>query len=107
MADREQVIYGLKCITEGFPCCQDCKYYGLTEEFDDCVKAIAADALELLKEQEMTEYGYNEYTNPACKSCGFQPFAGYIPTLKWMRQRGYNYCPGCGKAVKWDEKTDH
>ena len=55
------------------------------------------------EEQETTEYDYNEYTNPACKSCGFQPFAGYIPTLKWMQQRGYNYCPGCGKKVKWDD----
>ena len=56
---------------------------------------------ELLKEQETT-YAYNEYTNPACTSCGFRPFAGYIPTLKWMQERGYRYCPGCGKAVKWD-----
>ena len=48
MVDRENVIHGLKCITEGFPCCQDCKYYDLTEDFDDCVKAIAVDALELL-----------------------------------------------------------
>ena len=99
MADREKVINGLEyCIRGIIGCQQECPY-----KLDDrCGKQLMTDALELLKEQETTEYDYNEYTNPACKSCGFRPFAGYIPTLKWMQQRGYNYCPGCGKKVKWD-----
>lgn len=59
-------------------------------------------ALVLLKEQEPTEYIYNEYAEPTCKNCGFRPFAGYIPTLLWMKERRYNYCPHCGKAVKWE-----
>lgn len=66
------------------------------------IKFTDEELVDLLKEQETT-YAYNEYTNPACTSCGFRPFAGYIPTLKWMQERGYRYCPGCGKAVEWDD----
>ena len=54
MTDKDKVINGLKCITEGVPCYQGCGYYGQTEDFDDCVKAIAADALKLLEEQDKT-----------------------------------------------------
>ena len=59
------------------------------------------DALALLKEQEFaTEFILDDY-QPTCKTCGFKPFVGYIPKIEWMKERGYKYCPGCGRAVKW------
>ena len=123
MADREKVIKGLEhCRQYGTLCGKDCSgVFSYTDNLEDivkigehrhdcqygkcktgCVVTLVDDAIALLKEQETTEYDYNEYAEPTCKSCGYRPFAGYIPTLKWMQQRGYNYCPGCGKKVKWD-----
>lgn len=55
MSDWENVIYSLKCITgDILPNCPNCKYYNLTEDFYDCVKVVAADALKLLEEQDKT-----------------------------------------------------
>lgn len=97
MIDREKVIKGLECHT-GL-CSESCPYYNIT---DYCCEELCRDALELLKEQEaMTEYVINEF-QPTCKACGFRPFAGYIPSLEWMRERGFKYCPHCGQAVKWN-----
>ena len=60
------------------------------------------EAQALLKEQEaVTEYVMDEF-QPTCKACGFRPFAGYIPSLEWMRERGFRFCPKCGQTVKWD-----
>ena len=65
----------------------------------------ANEAVELLKEQEaVTEYVIDEF-QPTCKACGFRPFAGYIPSLEWMRERGFRFCPKCGKKVKWDGRA--
>jgi len=59
-------------------------------------------AITLLKEheEEVTEYVIDEF-QPTCKVCGFRPFAGFIPSLEWMRERGFNYCPHCKIKVKW------
>ena len=65
------------------------------------VKDVKAYA-ELLKEQEEeTKFVYDEDSLPTCEKCTFHPFAGYIPTIKWMKERGYMKCPRCGRAVKW------
>lgn len=101
MTDREKVIKGLEYLSEWLFQQYQVVYDGDASNYYDAYKTVD-DAIALLKEQETT-YAYNEYTNPACTSCGFRPFAGYIPTLKWMQERGYRYCPGCGKAVKWDD----
>ena len=58
-------------------------------------------AMVLLKEQEeVTEYVIDEF-QPTCKVCGFRPFVGFIPSLEWMRERGFNCCPHCRRKVKW------
>ena len=54
------------------------------------------------RNDEETEFVYNELIVPVCDKCGFRPFAGTIHSLKWMKERGYNYCPQCGRKVKWD-----
>lgn len=93
MSDREKVIHGLKCIIgePALPSCQGCKYYDLTEDFDDCVKAIAADALELLEPVELIDDG----PDYRCSGCG-EKIKGEIVYMV----SGVRYCPNCGKAVK-------
>lgn len=61
----------------------------------------AEELMDELKEQSTTEFFMDEY-QPTCKACGFRPFAGYIPTLEWMKERRFNFCPRCGKKVKWE-----
>lgn len=107
MADRKKVIKGLEHCTawDGYSMCQpisgnDCPY----DDEADCKLALMQDALTILKEQEaVTEYVIDEF-QPTCKACGFRPFAGYIPSLEWMRERGFRFCPQCGQKVKWNEK---
>ena len=107
MTDREKVVRGLEHCTAwaGLHECQpkfgpDCPY----EDDADCKLALMRDALALLKEKEaVTEYVIDEF-QPTCKACGFRPFAGYIPSLEWMRERGFRFCPQCGQKVKWNEK---
>jgi len=70
-------------------------YNGIIEYIDD--------AIDLLKEQEaMTQYVIDDF-QPTCKACGFRPFAGFIPSLEWMRERGFNFCPHCKRKVKWND----
>ena len=96
MPDREKVIEGIEAIREFFG-------FGLPSQSPifEAYQRILTDTLSLLKEQE-TEFVYDEYVTPICKECGFHPFAGYIPTIKWMQERGYKACPGCGRKVKWE-----
>lgn len=59
--------------------------------------------IDLLKEQkEETTFVLGGYYEPTCEKCGFRPFAGYIPTIEWMKQHGYKSCPHCGRKVKWN-----
>lgn len=94
MADREKVINEIE------------EEIRLGEYWDEICRMVSLqllnDILVLLKEQEaVTEYVIDEF-QPTCKACGFRPFAGYIPSLEWMRERGFRFCPKCGKKVKWD-----
>jgi len=53
MADREKVIKGLECCTNGDVCISDCTYFKEFPMTDGrCITALQADALSLLKEQE-------------------------------------------------------
>ena len=45
--DREKVVKALKCLRDG-SYCECCDY----KPYDDCIKRVATDALELLKEQD-------------------------------------------------------
>ena len=94
MADREKVINEIE------------EEIRLGEHWDEICRTVSLqllnDILVLLKEQEaVTEYVIDDF-QPTCKACGFRPFAGYIPSLEWMRERGFKYCPQCGQAVKWN-----
>ena len=96
MTDREKIISAIeKAKRQSQEYAQDCIIVPFKE---------ADMILSMLKEQEkVTEYVIDEF-QPTCKACGFRPFAGYIPTLEWMRERGYNFCPHCNRKVKWVER---
>ena len=100
MTDREKVIKAIETHINDSVGCDDCTY----ENDGWCTTRVLTDALALLKEQEaVTEYVIDEF-QPTCKVCGFRPFAGYIPSLEWMRERGFRFCPQCGQKVKWNEE---
>lgn len=96
MPDREKVIKALACcvfpVSKGFPYqshiadegCEavECPYRG------DCDQMLL-DALELLKEQEAVKpiRLENWWKCPSCSG-------NIVANMK--------YCPGCGKAVKWE-----
>ncbi len=74
-------------------------------DFVDLTVDLGEEILAMLKEQEaVTEYVIDEF-QPTCKACGFRPFAGYIPTLEWMKERGFRFCPKCGRRIEWNEQT--
>lgn len=85
--DMEQAIKGIQECDLNGGLYGNCPYKGI---------------LALLKEQdEETRFVYDEYIQPTCEKCTFHPFAGYIPTIKWMQERGYMKCPRCGRSIKW------
>lgn len=110
MTDREKVMKGLKCCSGANRVCMyvrtanECPYAELIEEDwyggdsnVECTKALAADALELLKLQEpkpvivkTSAYDYRFYFCPKCG--GWFEYAYRKP----------NYCDRCGQEVKWD-----
>ena len=82
---------GLECLaTDAVPCIE-CPY--CNQGF--CPSAVARDAIELLKEQEPTRvesvyYGTDMFKRYRC------------PTCKAFFDHKHNYCPNCGKKVKWE-----
>lgn len=127
MADREKVIKGLECMAQKqAPTANPCKGCGYINRpsFAICVKDIASDALELLKEQEahiVTELEASPTVDAApvkhgrwvrldmhkgmadhkCTSCGMEV---YVPT-SWGEPL-YGYCPVCGAKMDLQEDDD-
>lgn len=89
MADREKVLKGLECLITNETPCEGCPYNGSGH----CMKNIAKDARELLKEQEPISPDYDPATLTwSCGNCG-QAF-----------DRCKNkFCRMCGRKVNWDE----
>lgn len=92
MADREKVLKGLECLITNETPCEGCPYNGSRY----CMKNIAKDARELLKEQEpiapklIKMYPHDIYECGNCKH-------------KSVGSKDYKakYCPECGKKVQW------
>lgn len=99
MADREKVIKGLECCGDTMNC-NECPY---DSEMGGCFRNLKADALNLLKEQKSEEpliihkgkvdevYDYIA----KCPECS-------MTWAMWHSEK-MRYCPGCGRAVKWDD----
>lgn len=98
MTDREKVVSEFeRCIGLFSP----------ADTSDEYFICVCKRALELLKEQEAVKpikpiyHGDDSYT---CDNCG--------ETVGWeemaccgIDQVKFKYCPGCGRKVKWDERT--
>lgn len=94
--NRETVITHLQIIHTWAEFARENNLQFFTAKHLEDIAQWADDALSLLKEhEEETKFVYDEYTMPMCEKCGFHPFAGYIPTIKWMKERGYMKCPRC------------
>lgn len=97
MPDREKVVKGLECLITNKVPCDGCPYN--KGENLSCLRNIANDALELLKEQEPLRpkkwvpkgqvFGY-------CR--GY-----YCPQCNTGISSGDRYCHWCGRELKWDE----
>lgn len=92
MIDRERVINGLEhCRRCTIGCQQECPY---KSDFG-CRSQLAADTLELLKDQTTTWVEEKDrYYHWHCEKCGFVEGA---PAMT------HKYCPNCGRKVMRDE----
>ena len=101
MMDKcENVIKGLECCTtQGFGCIENKKCpYGVQRYGSHCVDSLLRDALALLKAQEPVEplrinhdTKWQRDTECICGECGSSFYRLKV-----------NFCPWCGRAVKWD-----
>lgn len=89
MTDREKVIKGLeRCSEPGRNCNMSCPYYPA----NDCEHQLINDANVVIKAQEPVKPEWrNGYVY--CGQCGYR--------LHWIVERN-NFCPNCGRAVKWE-----
>ena len=104
MPDREKVIKGLEmCEKDGTAeeICYNCPYFGRQRDGATmcitgmCITGLMQDALALLKEQEAVE-SYNVRWEMGIRG-------GNCPKcMNWV-QRSYNFCPFCGRKVKWND----
>lgn len=108
MPDREKVIKGLVCcdycnsVTNS---CYQCPYLDLNKAkgMAMCTAELAHDALALLREQEPVK-PIEKNNQIVCGSCGekLAEICGDVDVV-WNDDGKYpRYCPGCGRAVKWD-----
>lgn len=98
MPDREKVITALQLELEypySWECAAECPYYGKTD--CDCFAQVTKDAIELLKEQEITVQPERRYLSIdphrdkyRCSRCGDLG-------LRYLQR----FCGGCGKEVDW------
>lgn len=100
MTDRENVIAAYECSNEKLPDkrCEKCPFgYEYLDQTGDnyfvgCnTERMMVDAIDLLKAQEQVEPVY-ELGITRCGQCNHEI----------DKYGGDNYCPKCGKAVKWE-----
>ena len=105
MVDREKVIKGLECCTNGEVCMSDCPYFKDFPMTDGrCITIVQADALALLKEQEAeAKWIYGEDKTGVdgwyCSECNFfEPwFYDFTDDIDFIRF--YGHCPKCGRRM--------
>lgn len=78
-------------------------YAELYDIFDDnkAIQKILSevyDKINNLKEQEPVTWSY-EYNCFVCSNCGL----GIEDEVHYLMNKPLNFCPTCGRKVKWDE----
>lgn len=108
MADLETVVKALECCTttdeQGFPRCEECPYADSDGTCPD-IDAMHRHVLELLKEQKTTAPIVSVDTW-ICSKCGHtlesQELIDDKENPQVLIHELYQYCPNCGKKVKWE-----
>lgn len=102
--DREKVIKGLQQHCEGsmFDRCGECPYYEVADEPFQCRDELLMDVLTLLKEQEAVE-PVVDIDTWKCGNCGYTLEHQKLFGDNVLFHEQYDYCPGCGKKVKWND----
>ena len=96
MIDREKVIKGL--YAHGYKDCKSCPYWGSGLDGSSECKELAREAWSLLREQEPVTWSY-KYNCLICSNCGL----GIEDEVHYMMNKPINFCPTCGRKVKWDD----
>lgn len=96
MTDREKVVKGLECCAVG--CRSGCPY----SDIDDCESMLCADAFALLKAQEPVK-PVVDIDTWKCGSCGHTLERQELLGDNVLFHEQYNFCPECGRSVKWDD----
>ena len=96
MADREKVIKAFEeCLCKGHDFCSKCYQEGPGIGLV-CKNNVCFEVLSLLKEQETTFEKDGHHIR--CTSCGNY----WCDTDSEGDLFPHNYCPHCGKSVKWE-----
>lgn len=95
MPDRDKVIKGLKCLADkNDNMCEVCGYTDIGI-YAYCVRQVATDTLELLKEKEPKKPEWR-VGRAHCPECG-----ELFPKKKETQY--IRFCSFCGQEVTWDE----
>ena len=102
MTDKKIIAAEMQNIQTYFECKADMSIGNGKMKLLSWANAVR-DALELLKEQEPVEPSVDVDTY-VCPNCGHRlEHQGKLGDNVIFDER-YNFCPACGKAVKWDEQ---
>ena len=102
MTNREKVIKAIDiCLGHGK--CNDCPYClsGKGYTAMNCRDYMLRDALALLKEQEPVK-PILEQDSMVCGNCGHEVIWQKMIGDNILAEEQLDYCPQCGKAVKWE-----
>ena len=106
MTDREKVIKGLECCIVRKHPCGDCVYFVANPNDEDigwCDRdKIIRNALSLLKAQEPVN-PVVDIDTWKCGNCGHVIEHQQLLGDNVLLHEQYDYCPECGRAVKWNE----
>ena len=98
MTDREKTLKGLECLITNEVPCEGCPYCGSGY----CLRNIAKDAMELLKEQEAVKPVLDKQTGRIwlCGNCG--TYVGFEDNDPHDPNEFDKYCRECGRPVLWE-----
>ena len=100
MPDMEKVLNGLEChvLLE----CHNCPYVDAFHPGWGChLEELIADAFNLLREQEPVEPKV-EIDTWVCGNCGTPLERQSMVGENAVLSEQFDYCPSCGKPVKWE-----